>query len=218
MSSSTEALVIRDRGAAELTGLRMPELRYDVVGPGEHGRAGAADPLLEELADSVSSAARAQGYATGWAQGHRDAEAALRLEAEAAADRERERVAEHAASLEALRRAAEGLQLELAHACRRVDEQALELALELTRELVGSVVPDPEHVVARVSGLLPEHDVCSVRLHPDVAASADGLREVGVAVVADPSLGRADAVAQADDHVVDLRVAGVLDRLREVLS
>lgn len=217
MSSSSDTLVLRDPGAAGVTDLRMPDLRYDTAGH-DGGRGGSADPFLEELADSVSNAARARGYATGWAQGHRDAEVALGLEAEAAAERERTRAAEHAECLAALRRAAEVAQHELAHACRRVDEQALELALELTREIVGSVVPDPARVVARVAGLLPEHDVCSVRLHPDVALAADELRELGVTVVADPTLERADAVAQADDHVVDLRVEGVLERLREVLS
>ncbi|CUR62152.1 hypothetical protein NOCA170098 [metagenome] len=194
MSSSTE--VVRP-----LAGLRLPELR---------------------AVETTRETARAQGYAVGWAQGRREAEAAVRAEvdelARTTAVREAQRDAEHAAALAALRQAAGAAQELLAVACHRVDEQAAALALELTRTLLGALEPDPAHVLARVTGLLPEHAVGSVRLHPEVAALAGDLTDLGILVVADPSLGRADAVAQADDHVVDLRVDEALARVAEVLG
>lgn len=182
-----------------------------------------ASPRLPELraVETTRETARAQGYAVGWAQGRREAEAAVRAEvdelARTTAVREAQRDAEQAAALAALRQAAGAAQELLAAACDRVDEQAAALALELTRALLGALEPDPAHVLGRVTGLLPEHAIGSVRLHPEVAALAGDLTDLGVLVVADPSLGRADAVAQADDHVVDLRVDEALARVAEVL-
>lgn len=194
MSSSTE--VVRP-----LAGVRLPELR---------------------AVETTRETARAQGYAVGWAQGRREAEAAVRAEvdelARTTAVREAHRDAEQAAALAALRQAAGAAQELLADACHRVDEQAAALALELTRALLGALEPDVAHVLDRVTGLLPEHAVGSVRLHPEVAALAGDLMDLGILVVADPSLGRADAVAQADDHVVDLRVDEALARVAEVLG
>lgn len=202
MSSSTEA---------------RPVPQVAVLGP-------VSTPRMPDLGpvETTHEAARAQGYAVGWAQGRREAESSARTAAETlAADsaaRESRREAEHAAALVALREAAAAAHDLLAAACRRVDDQASALALELTRALVGHAHPDPAHVLARVVGLVPEHPVVSVRLHPDVAARAGDLRDLSIAVVADPSLGRADAVAHAEDHVVDLRVDEALARLTEVLG
>lgn len=200
MSSSTD-LARPDLARPDLLpGLRMPELR---------------------TVETTHASAQAQGYAVGWAQGRREAEAAaLAASAELAAAgaiREAQRDAELAAAVAALHDATRAAHDLLAVACTRVDEQAGALALELTRTLVGAVQPDPAHTLEKVLGLLPEHAVASVRLHPDVAALAGDLRDRGVLVVADPTLGRADAVAQADDHVVDLRVDEALARLGEVL-
>lgn len=205
MSSSTEVRpVLPDLAAPArstgVTGLRMPEL-------------GAVE--------ATRDAARAQGYATGWAEGRREAETSAREDAERlAADhvrREAVRDTEVAAAVTALRAAADALHRTVAATCVRVDEQASALALELTRTLTGRVEPDPAHVVARVVGLLPEHPLVSVRLHPDVAALSGDLAAHGVAVVPDPTLRPADAVAHADDHVVDLRVDEALARLEEAL-
>lgn len=180
--------------------LRMPELR-----------------TVEATHDS----ARAQGYAVGWAQGRRDAAAAVRAEAEqqaaAVAATEARREAEHAAAVAALHEAAAQAHRALAETCRRVDEQASVMALELTRELVGAVGADPVHLLDRVIGLLPHHAVVSVRLNPAIAAVAGELADHGITVVADPSLALGDAVAHAEDHVVDLRVDETIARLAEVL-
>lgn len=183
-----------------------------------------AEVRLPELraVETTRETARAQGYAVGWAQGRREAEAAVRAEVEelarTAAARDEQRDAEQAAAVAALRAATTAAHGLLAAACERVDEQAGALALELTRTLLGTLEPDPEHLLERVRGLLPAHAVGSVRLHPEVAAVAGELADLGILVVADPSLGRADAVAEADDHVVDLRVDEALARLSGVLA
>lgn len=199
MSSSTDLPLVLEAGVPAR--LRMPDLRS---------------------VETTREAARAQGYAVGWAQGRREAEASARSAADdlAAAHEEREarRAAEHTAAVAALHEAARVAHDLLAAACRRVDDQAGALALELTRTLVGAAHPDPAHVLDRVVGMVPEHAVVSVRLHPDVAALAGDLRELSIAVVEDPALGRADAVVHADDHVVDLRVDEALARLSRVLS
>ncbi|MFC6288139.1 FliH/SctL family protein [Nocardioides sp. GCM10027113] len=229
MSSSTDPAplrVVRPAPSAAATGLPMPDLRT-----GRWTRLGAdavlgddvTEQLLDGLAESTRSAARAQGYAVGWAEGRREAEAAaqqLTVDVAARAEaEERRREAEHQEALAALAAAATALRERTAEVCAAVDEQAATLALELTTELVGRAAADAaEHAVRRVVGLLPDHPVARVRLHPDVAATAADLREQGVTVVADPSLGRGDALVEADTHVVDLRLDTALDRLREVLG
>jgi flagellar assembly protein FliH len=225
-SSSSAAQVLRGDASTDATGLLMPELRgggWTRWGNGAVRGDDVTEQLLSTLAESTRQAARAQGYSVGWAEGRRDAEAAV---AEAAAEtarrtaaEETRRETEHAAALTALRAAAEQLVTRVDDVCRAVDGQAAELALELTRELVGRAVPEAaSHAVERVLGLLPDHPVVRVRFHPAVAASAGVLRDRGVVVLADPDLGPADAVVEADDHVVDLRVDTALERLREVLS
>lgn len=199
MSSSTD-LTRPEAGSQALPGLRMPELK---------------------TVEATHASARAQGYAVGWAQGRREAEAAVRAETEqlftATAASEARREAEHAAAVAALREAAVAAGRAMAEACHRVDDQASILALELTRELVGTLGVDPVHLLDRVIGLLPQHEVVSVHLNPAVAVIAGDLRDQGIAVVADPTLGVGDAIAHTADHVVDLRVAEAVARLAEVL-
>lgn len=223
MSSSTDLRII-PATTARTSEVRMPELRggtWTRLGDETVHGDEVTEQLLEQLAATTLAAARAQGYAVGWAQGRQEAQDAARAEvalsAQAATRAEEQRALEHAAAVAALRAAAEELHAQVADVCRAVDDQAAGLALELTHELVGHAVPDAEHVLARVTGLLPDHPVVRVRLHPEVAADAGALHDHGVAVVADPQLGRGDAVVEADDHVVDLRVAQALARLREVL-
>lgn len=223
--SSTSQRVLRGDSCAQASQLRIPELRTGAwTRFGDSATQGdeVTEQLLDRLAESTRSAARAQGYAVGWAQGRGEAEVAARAEADEAARRDaalaQQRAVEHEAAVTALRAAAARLDDELVAVCRSVDEQAARLALELTRELVGHAPADADHVVARVVGLLPDHPIVRVRLHPEVATNAGRLREHGITVVADPELGRGDAVVEADDHVVDLRVEQALARLAEVLS
>lgn len=216
MSTSSESLRV----------LPLPDLR-----DGRWTRLGAravagdqtTEALLDGLAESTRRAAQTQGYAVGWAEGRQAAVAAASSEAshvaaQAVEDRRRQEQ-EHQDALEALRSLALELRAAVHETCTIIEGQAAELALQLTQELVGAGAADAgSHAVARVTSLLPEHTVVRARLHPDVAASASSLVDAGVQVVADPGLARADAVAETDTGMLDLRVATALARLREVLS
>lgn len=237
MSSSSEAVVappipgarvVRGDSAAAAAGLATPELRagsWTRLG----GQSVLGDSVTEQtlatLAESTRAAARSQGYAIGWAQGRREATESARLVAEetdqARAIEDARREAEHRTAIAALEAATGELQRTLAAVCEQVAAQATELALELTRELVGHELSlggaAGEHVVRRALGHLPDHAVARLRLHPEVAATVTDAGPL-VTVVADSSLGLGDALVEADDHVVDLRISAALDRLREVLA
>lgn len=228
MSSSPELRVVRGSSANAATDLPTPELRA-----GQWTRLGGdrilgdavTEQTLTTLASSIRGAAQSQGYAVGWAQGRREAAAAARSAAEltarqsAAAEARRED--QHTATLQALRSAMSGLDETLAGLTREVGEQASELALELTRVLVGRELAEvsASDVVHRVVAVLPGRPDVRVRLHPDVAGhpAMATLTDQGVVVVPDPTLDLPDAVVEAPDHALDLRVDSALDRLREVL-
>ena len=225
MSTSSEELSRPEHAPRSTQALPLPDLR-----DGRWTRLGAravvgdqaTEALLDGLAESTRRAARTQGYAVGWAEGRRAAVATAGLEAtvvtaQLAEDRRRQEQ-EHQEMLEALRSLATELRTALAETCRAVDDRAANLALELTRELVGAAAEAGGRAVERVLGLMPEHGVVRVRLHPDVVASAEVLVDAGVQLIADPTLGRADAVAETDAGVLDLRIDTALERLREVLS
>lgn len=223
MSSSPEAAAAT---VAPLLALATPELRS-----GEWTRFGAGNVLgdrvtegtLAALAESTRTAASSQGYVVGWAEGQRAAREAVRLEAEAAEGArlhaESVRAAEHAAAISALDAAATLLNHAVAEVCDRIESRASELAWELTRELVGHEVTsaDGVDVVRRVLALLPTEPVARVRLHPQDAAGADALTTDGIVVVADSTLQRGDALVEAEDHVLDLRLDTALARVREAL-
>lgn len=218
MSSSSEAPVAR------------PELRV-----GNWTRLGGSavlgdqvtESMLDVLAERTRSAAQAQGYAVGWAEGRRAAaEQAAREEAERAARHaaaEARRVAEHREAVDALGRAAEQVRGLLDGLATAIEEQASDLAFALTAEVLGAragSATGPE-VVARVLQVLPAVPVGRVRLHPSLAAD-DAVRALtgrGLEVVADAGLSRADALVESPDgSVTDLRVGEAMERVREVLS
>ncbi len=185
------------------------------------------ESLLDGIAAEARNAARAQGYAVGWAQGRREAaqqaaaEEAARAAAHASTEARRE--AEHRAALDGLGQAAEQVRGLLDDLARAVEDQATDLAWSLTTTLIGSQVARlaPKDVIARVLEVLPPSPVGRVRLHPVAAASeaAQQLSDRGLEVVADPSLGSADALVEGlDGSVVDLRIREAMARVREVLA
>ncbi|NYG57035.1 FliH/SctL family protein [Nocardioides perillae] len=211
--------------------LPTPELRTgDWTRLGDDTVLGDAvtERALAGLAESTRSAARAQGYSVGWAEGRREAaEAAAAQAAEDAAVAQAEearREAEHRSRLAALDQAAARLAAAVATTCAAVESQASELAWSLTRDLVGHELrcageeagPD---VVRRVLAVLPP-EAAVVRLHP---AEVDeqvvaALAPHGVRAVGDPALAPGDAVVEASDQVVDLRFSAALERLALVLA
>src|SRR5205085_2710844 len=127
---------------------------------------------------------------------------------------EAQRAAEHAAAVEALESAAHQLRQAVAGICATIEEQASGLALALTATLVGhEVSAGTVDVVRRVLDLMPAEPVARVTLNPADLAGADALVDAGVVVVADPELGRCDALVEADDHVLDLRLDTAMNRI-----
>jgi flagellar assembly protein FliH len=232
MSSSTdEGTLLRGSSASHATVPSTPELRsgsWTRLGPSRVLGDAVTEQTMAGLAESTRTAARAQGYSVGWAEGRREAAAAAREEAARAqavvAADEARREAEHRAGLDALRRAAEQLQASVATVTAWVEDQALTLARELTTELVGHELrhsPDPGgDLVRRALAVLPEGAPVTLRLHPDVLdpASAARLAEVGVRVVPDATLERHDGLLETDQAIVELGVSTALERVRTVLS
>lgn len=207
-----------------------PDLRHGVwTRLGDHSVLGdeVTEALLGKLAERTRSAAKAQGYAVGWSEGHQAglrraaAEAAVaREEAERA---EEQRAQEHAAAVAGLVAAATMLREASQEVAAQIADQATTLALEVTETLIGhelAVAADPSaDVVKRVLAMLPDEPAVLVRLHPEtaVATPAAELTGLGVTVRPDAGLDRHDAVIETDTTAVDLRVGTVLKRLREAL-
>lgn len=185
-----------------------------------------ADSLLGQVAEEARAAARAQGYSVGWAEGRRAAAAeAAQVAQELAAlnaETEAHRAAEHDAAVAGLVKAANEVRSLLQSLATRIEGQATNLAWELTSALMDRevAVADSADVIRRVLKVLPETGLATVRLHPSITSDAEvaQLREAGLTVIADPSLGRADALVETDGSVADLRVAEALERVRQVLS
>jgi flagellar assembly protein FliH len=222
-SSSNPPVVERSR---ELTPLKTPELRT-----GEWTRFGSERVLgdavteraLSALAETTRAAARSQGYSVGWAEGQRQARQQAAADASVAAEQRQSldaaRAAEHAAAMAALATAAADLHTATTRACAAIEDQASTLAWELTRELMGHELSiSGVDVVRRVLNLLPDEPMVAVRLHPDDLDAAGELTEHGVSLVADPALCRGDALVEAADHVLDLRLDAALARVREALQ
>ena len=237
MSSSTEAVsshVLRGTAASGATALPTPELRggsWTRFGAGSVLGDAVTEQALSGLAETTRHAARAQGYATGWAEGRRAAAAAAAVDAaeaetRRAADDER-REAEHRARLTALTTAAHGFAEATQSIAQDLEDQALHLARELTELIVGhelATSADPAaDVVRRVLAVLPHGAATTVRVHPEVAAAVAttlGAEPVSeqVVVAADPTLAPHDAVVETATQVVDLGIAAALTRVREALS
>lgn len=213
---------------ATVTTLATPELRS-----GHWTRYGDSTVLADEvtehalaaLAETTRAAARSQGYAIGWTEGRRDAEAAAyvaarRREDEAEADRSR-REAEHRAAIASLEAAAAQLVGALDDCRSAVDDRASDLAWELTRTLVGDALQrqSDEDVVRRVLEATPQPSGVTVRLNPRAGSSAElaGLTAQGMTVVIDASLQPGDALVETDERVVDLRISTALARIQEAL-
>jgi flagellar assembly protein FliH len=231
-STSSEGVVVRDVPVEATTATNhATDLRtgaWTRLGSGSALGDTVTETLLSGLAQESYRAARAQGYATGWAEGRRVALARAAAEAEAAralAEQQAARHrAEHAQCLQALHAAAEQMQRALAAAVEEVGTQAVEVALELTEAILGREVAttaDPGgDAVRRALGLVDPHVTMTVRLHPEDRAALDPRHLTGrdVNVVADPTLARGDAMVETEGNVVDATIGTALARVREVLA
>ncbi|HET7327455.1 MAG TPA: FliH/SctL family protein [Nocardioidaceae bacterium] len=197
---------------------------------GSHNVLGDAvtEQTLESLAQRTRLAAKAQGYAVGWAEGRQAAQARAEEEArEARLRREQElrrASAEQADATAALLRAAARLEESFSSACTRVEERAVELALILTEAILdreAAAASDPgAEALRRALALVPAGCSATVRLHPTDLAGLDrsALPADTVTLVGDPTLARGDAVAETDTLVVDAAISTAMARVREALT
>ncbi|MFF1632375.1 FliH/SctL family protein [Leifsonia sp. NPDC058248] len=196
-------------------------------------------PVLAETAEShaAATAARSRGYASGYADGLRAAavEQAAWVEA---ADAERAVEIDIAAQrvallVNALRSAAVELRECTVPVLAEAETALVNAAFELAESVVGNALADrlaaARGAVARALDGDVRGVVGVVRLNPDDldelggAAGAAGVGATGaddsaVRFVADPSLGRGDAIGELPDGWLDARIGAALARAREALS
>lgn len=195
-------------------------VRYPEVGSsGTSGTSGTSG------AEGVSSA-RARGFAAGYSEGLRRAEAEheeaerarrqqqLAAEAEAAATTRR--------ALTALAAAAEGVRALAVPVVAAADDALVEAALALAEAVLQREVADG-HVGAadtlrRVIAAAPAGELVSVRMHPDDARLVEQEAGASPAILPDPSIAPGDAVAVLNDGWLDARIAAGLARARIVLT
>lgn len=232
-SSSPEARVVRHAapdavGSAGLGGDFRTGHWTRLGGTGVLGDV-TTERALDALAERSRQAARAQGYARGWAEGHRAGEARARAEAEVVAEQRAAAAARHREQerlhLQALEAAVLAVRDRLAEACAAVEGHVVEAALQIAEAVVGrelAVAADPGgDAVRRALSVMPA-DVATftLRLNPEDHAGLDPsvLDPDTVTLVADPAVARGDAVAETDTLVIDASVGAALARVREVLA
>lgn len=179
---------------------------------------------------SPRTTAHSEGYATGWAQGLREAREATadaRRRAQEELDdarRERDEAARHAVA--ALRAAAGQVATTTVSTATDVAEDVVAAAVELAEVLAGTTVAADlvgaaRAAVGRALAELPSTVPVTVRLHPaDHAelATADLAPGAVVTLVADPAVARGGAVAETEVTTVDATLAAAVARVRAELS
>ncbi|MGC9669208.1 FliH/SctL family protein [Planosporangium sp. 12N6] len=189
--------------------------------------------LPNEVAHRLRAEAQSAGYATGWAQGRREAEVAARAAREQTAAQVREQAEMQALRVEqalsAVSRAVAHLERQMVPVATELEDLIVRTAFALAEAVIGrelAVAADPgRDAVARALALAPAGRPVTVRLHPADHATVTGgqLRSVEmdgrtVTLLADPGLQPGDAVAECDVTTVDARIAPALARAREVLG
>ena len=230
-STSSEPVVLRgaeaEQAAALRTGTDLRRGGWTRLGDTNVLGDKVTEETLAALAGRAEKAARAQGYAAGWAEGRRKATETLaeqRAEQLQVLDADRARVLEaQQAAVLALAAAVEGVEATLAGTEQVLAVQAVELALQIAAAIVQHDVltsTDPgADALVRALATVPPGVPVTVRLHPADRAQLDLTLLEGrqVAVVDDPALARGDALAETDTQIVDARLTVALDRVREVL-
>lgn len=235
----TRAVVLRGTAASgAATAHLSTELRSSRFQPNGAIDARLADPSLrrafEQIAEETRTAARAEGYAIGWAAGHL-AGAEVANAAALAAERERLAAADAAQdtlsdALRALADAASRLEQRAVVPAEQLRDAVLHGALELAEALLGrelelSAAPGLD-ALRRALDLAPTGVPVTARLNPAdlpatrdaLAALADGALAREVHLIADASVERAGCVVECDAVRVDAQLSTALARVREVLS
>lgn len=172
------------------------------------------------------AAARSRGYAAGFAEGRRAAEAQLvehraELDLDRAAEA-RDVAARVTAAIDTLALATSALHARSAPVLAEAEGTLLSASAELAEAVIGHELSDvagsARAALARATGT-PEADaIVAVRMHPDAIATLDAAAiesvgaSAGIRLVADPALGRGDAVAELPVGIIDARIASALAR------
>ncbi|MFC0713849.1 FliH/SctL family protein [Cellulomonas biazotea] len=193
----------------------------------------AAPAVLDR---GASDAARAEGFATGYAAGAREAARVAQEEAtRVRLAQEERRVAAQVAldrALDVLRAAGAAAAARTVPVATEVEHRLHAAALDLATAVLGVELSDHERgaraALARVLAHVDGTEPVTVRLHPadlaalTAAADATGatLPDVpeGVTLVADATLAPGDARADLPDGFLDARVDAALARARAALD
>lgn len=172
-------------------------------------------------------AAHDQGYAAGYAQGIRAAEAVTRAQREElarrAAEADADRAAEQARALQALHAAANALAARTAPVLAGANDTLVQAALLLAERIIGRTLEDHElgarAALERATATGEAHAVRRVRMNPQDLAllgenSIEGTR---IALVPDAQLQRGDALAEYEEGFLDARIATALQRASAAL-
>jgi flagellar assembly protein FliH len=199
----------------------VPVARFDVP-------LGGGLKLPAELAERLRSQAQAAGYAAGWAEGRRAADEATReARAEFAAQAQAAAAQAEARTGQVLRAVADAVarfEQRSAPALADLSAQLVEAAFALAEAIVGrelATATEPgRDALMRALLLAPAGRAVLVRMHPEDAATLPSTSTVDgrdVVVVADPSLGRGDAVLDCDATTVDARIGAAVERAKAAL-
>jgi flagellar assembly protein FliH len=186
-----------------------------------------------ELAAAVRAEAQAAGYATGWAQGRREADIVAQADRDQLLAAAHELTAQHqaaaSAALRALAAAGAGLERRALPLAADLEDAVVRTAFALAEAILGrelAVAANPgRDALARVLALASAGRPVVVRLNPadhallcedgTVAHEIDGRT---VTLVADGSLASGDAVATCDATEIDARLDTALARVKEALG
>ncbi|MEY9952190.1 FliH/SctL family protein [Leifsonia sp. EB34] len=192
--------------------------------PVRYPEVGAAGAPVAAGAEGASSA-RARGFAAGYGEGLRRAEAehaeaervrheqwlAMAAEAEATTRR----------AVAALAAAADGVRALAVPVVASADEALVEAALALAEAILQREVAeghvDAADALRRVIAAAPAGDLVSVRMHPDDARLVAQENDASPEILPDPSIAPGDAVAVLRDGWLDARIDAGLARARTVL-
>jgi len=184
--------------------------------------------LRDEATVRIQEQARVRGHAAGYADGAALARAeaaeaaeAARQAAAAAEQQARVRVNELISSLNT---AVDALHARTVPVLEALEHQLADAAVQIAEALLGRELETSEdsarsalHRALNPATPAPVH---TIRMNPaDLAAVPDECRsQIRAVLVADPSLGRADAVAEYPDGYLDARLSTALARLKAALA
>lgn len=188
----------------------------------------ATEATLHRLAERSRDAARAQGFAAGWAEGLRASAkrgtTAYDEQARALQHRSDTLLAAQRSALSALQDAVSRCAETTSALHAELTAAAVDLALQiaeavLDRELETATDPGADALRRALVGV-PVDVPVTVRLHPaDLDVLDRGVvADRAVTFVPDATLTRGDAVVESDQGIVDASVAAALARVREVLA